>query len=132
MSRNRDDESVGYKKPPKDTQFKPGQSGNPSGRPKMRVTTAELAQRQLRRQLNVNLCGQPKKISTLEAILMRHTNKALAGDLKSTTLLMDLCKSSEGDANNRLPELLNEFRTINMQHSDGAGKTRRKPQEERS
>ena len=25
---------VGYGKPPKDTRFKPGQSGNPSGRPK--------------------------------------------------------------------------------------------------
>jgi hypothetical protein len=28
------DFEVGYKKPPKDTQFKPGQSGNPRGRPK--------------------------------------------------------------------------------------------------
>ena len=29
-----DEYDVGYKKPPKRTQFKPGQSGNPRGRPK--------------------------------------------------------------------------------------------------
>jgi Family of unknown function (DUF5681) len=28
------DNKVGYGKPPKRTQFKPGQSGNPSGRPR--------------------------------------------------------------------------------------------------
>ncbi|MBV1901270.1 MAG: hypothetical protein KUG56_06315, partial [Kordiimonadaceae bacterium] len=28
------DYSIGYKKPPKANQFKPGQSGNPKGRPK--------------------------------------------------------------------------------------------------
>ena len=27
------DYEVGYKKPPKHTQFQPGQSGNPAGRP---------------------------------------------------------------------------------------------------
>ena len=30
----KDNYDVGYKKPPKNTQFKPGQSGNPKGRPK--------------------------------------------------------------------------------------------------
>ena len=34
MSDSKSDYEVGYKKPPKDTQFKPGQSGNPLGRPK--------------------------------------------------------------------------------------------------
>ena len=29
-----DDDPVGYKTPPKNTQFQPGQSGNPKGRPK--------------------------------------------------------------------------------------------------
>jgi Family of unknown function (DUF5681) len=31
---NNSDDKIGYGSPPKRTQFKPGQSGNPSGRPK--------------------------------------------------------------------------------------------------
>ena len=40
MSREEDEhEAVGYKKPPKHSRFKKGQSGNPSGRRKGRSST---------------------------------------------------------------------------------------------
>jgi len=34
-----DDDAVGYKRPPKSKQYKPGQSGNPSGRKKKSRTS---------------------------------------------------------------------------------------------
>ena len=34
MASRDDDDRVGYRRPPKHTRFKPGQSGNPKGRPK--------------------------------------------------------------------------------------------------
>jgi len=47
--------SVGYKKPPKKTQFKPGQSGNPGGfsseRKRLLNESAEMAARIMHRQL---------------------------------------------------------------------------------
>lgn len=33
----KDDDRVGYKRPPKKNQFKKGQSGNPKGRPKRKI-----------------------------------------------------------------------------------------------
>ena len=37
----RDDDKVGYRKPPTKTRFQKGKSGNPSGRPKRKYPPAE-------------------------------------------------------------------------------------------
>lgn len=37
-----DQYEVGYKKPPKNTRFKPGQSGNPNGRPKTQKSNQDI------------------------------------------------------------------------------------------
>jgi hypothetical protein len=34
VTQNEEADAVGYKRPPREHQFRPGQSGNPSGRPK--------------------------------------------------------------------------------------------------
>ena len=43
-------EQVGYGKPPKLTRFKPGQSGNPRGRPRGALNMATVLERTLRRK----------------------------------------------------------------------------------
>jgi hypothetical protein len=113
----KDDDSdypIGYGKPPKHTQFKTGQSGNPNGRPKKGTTANEIALRQLRKKFTINLDGgKTRVVSLLEAILARHSFKAAQGDVRSTTLMLELIKSVESDFGNRLPELTQEFREIN-------------------
>ena len=44
---NDDGESGGYGKPPRDTQFKKGVSGNPSGRPKGQATLPAILRKKL-------------------------------------------------------------------------------------
>jgi hypothetical protein len=52
MDKNdKSDYPVGYKKPPRDTQFKPGQSENRKGRPKRSATFADVLSKQLRKQV---------------------------------------------------------------------------------
>ena len=71
---------VGYGKPPEATRFKPGQSGNPRGRPKKELDIRALLQALTQQEVSVTLNGRKVKISSLEAMLHNNYNKALKAD----------------------------------------------------
>jgi Family of unknown function (DUF5681) len=111
--RDKPDYSVGYKKPPRHAQFKPGESGNRNGRPKKSTTFADVLTKQLRKKVAVTLGGnKTKKIHILEAIAMKHLSKAANGDPKSTEIVLECLKSEGTNQNGNLGELLHQFRSI--------------------
>ncbi len=78
---------VGYGKPPKHTRFKPGQSGNPQGRPpKTRNFKTDLLE-ELSGQITVTEGGKSKTISRQQAMIKRTIEKALKGDLRAIQML---------------------------------------------
>jgi len=83
-------DDVGYCKPPKRKQFKPGQSGNLKGRPKgvRNLSTDVLST--LQSPIKVNKGGRSRNISTQLATLLVLRDKALKGDLKAADHLIDL------------------------------------------
>ena len=78
-----DNYEVGYRKPPKSTQFKKGVSGNPSGRPKRPLDFHRALLRKARAQITISDNGRPVRITKLEGIAMQVTNKALTGNSSS-------------------------------------------------
>ena len=85
-----DDMEVGYKKPPKSTRFKPGQSGNPRGRPKGEPNLSTAIEKELRSVIVVQEGGsRPKRITKTSAIAKRFVNKAVSGDPKAISKLID-------------------------------------------
>lgn len=74
---------VGYKKPPKQTQFKKGQSGNPRGRSKQRPNIQTLLSEELGRQLSFNENGRIARDSKLRLMVKQAINKAVAGDFRA-------------------------------------------------
>ena len=82
-----EDYKVGFGRPPKDTQFKPGQSGNPRGRPKGSRNSGSFLQQELSTTIKVNEGGKTRALTKLEAIYLRAINGALAGNAKSYDLL---------------------------------------------
>lgn len=107
---------VGYKKPPRHTRFKPGQSGNPNGRPRKKATLAESIERELNTRITVNEGGKQRRITKLDAIAKQQTNKAVNGDLKAAALLMKAIEPRESDPKDNLSPLVDAMRAIHAKH----------------
>jgi Family of unknown function (DUF5681) len=83
---------VGYGKPPKHTQFKSGQSGNPKGRPKgSRNFKTELLEK-LQSPVKITQNGRVKRVSTQRAGLEVLTAKAIHGDQRALEQLIRLAE----------------------------------------
>ena len=81
---------VGPGKPPKHSQFKPGQSGNPKGRPKGSQNIATLVSKELNRKIAVTENGKQKKIALAEAIARRLVTDSAKGNVRSLELIIKL------------------------------------------
>lgn len=84
------DYEVGYGKPPAAHRFQKGQSGNPKGRPKGSLDYRTSVQQALSARVTVTEGGKRKKVSSLQATLMRLSEKALRGDIKAIVKVLDL------------------------------------------
>jgi Family of unknown function (DUF5681) len=91
---------TGYGRPPKQHQFKPGQSGNASGRPKGQKNTETLLREILDRKIEVRNGSTARKISVREAILTRFAESALKGDTKSAAFLLQRYDGTEAGQEN--------------------------------
>ncbi len=67
-----EEEKVGYKSPPKASQFKKGQSGNPKGRPKHPKTFAEALNKELGETVTITENGKKRKVKMLEVIAKKY------------------------------------------------------------
>jgi hypothetical protein len=77
------DYEVGYRKPPKHSRFKPGQSANPAGRKKGVANFRTDLENTLRLPVQLSEAGKTRRVSTQAAALSRLKQKALAGDARA-------------------------------------------------
>jgi hypothetical protein len=83
------DEDVGYGKPPRAYQFKLGQSGNNTGRPKGVKNEETILREVLQHKVRINENGKVRKITLFEAILRRVAEDSLRGNIKSIGFLLN-------------------------------------------
>ena len=85
-----EDSEVGYRRPPKSSQFKKGTSGNPSGRPKRPSDFDSELMRELNARIVINENGKRKVIKKSEASAKQLVNKAVSGNFREQRLLASL------------------------------------------
>jgi len=81
---------VGYGRPPKATQFKPGRSGNPRGRPKGSRNLATDLSAELGELITVREDGRSRRISKQRALIKSLMARALQGDVRATAAVLAL------------------------------------------
>jgi Family of unknown function (DUF5681) len=92
------DGEVGYGKPPRHTQFEPGRSGNPHGRPRGAKNLKTLLNKALNELVIVTESGGRRKISKREAIVTQLVNGSAKGDFKAIQILLGMLRDIEGHA----------------------------------
>jgi hypothetical protein len=90
--------AIGYQKPPANRQFKPGVSGNPSGRPKRGPTfTADLLN-ELNELTLIKDGDHEFEVTKQRALARNLVTSALSGDPRALQLLISLCRDSDATA----------------------------------
>jgi hypothetical protein len=97
------DYDVGYGKPPKKSQFKKGQSGNPNGRPKGSKNAASLFNEIFDQQVTVVKNGKPTKVPIMQAMLMKLAAMAMGGDMKAMAKVLELYHAAQSAVNDNQP-----------------------------
>lgn len=114
-SENPEEYEVGYKKPPKDSQFKAGNSGNRKGRPKDGKNTYVMLTEVLEQKISIKENGRDLRISKKLAMIMQLVNKAVKGDVKAINSLLPhmlMADAKEEDKNKILASISQDDREI--------------------
>ena len=93
---------VGYKKPPRKNQFKPGQSGNPKGRPKLVKSFSDDLKEESEELLTITENGKKIRTTKQRIFIKKVYNAALSGDKTAMKELVKLLGS--------LPEKVKEIK----------------------
>jgi hypothetical protein len=88
MSEPSETEAIGHKRPPSKTQFKPGKSGNPCGRPKRRLDMSSALNKAFNDKVVVT--GLGKTLTGMEAFVQSIVDRVLQGESKAIPELLRL------------------------------------------
>lgn len=72
------------------SRFKPGQSGNPRGRPPGVKSLSDIVRKIVGQKVTITENGRTRRVPRLEAILLRAAGEASRGDARALRLLLQL------------------------------------------
>ena len=98
MTENEKADTVGYKRPPREHQFRPGQSGNPSGRPKGARNFKSELREELSELVTVRDGDREIEVSKQRALIKSMVAAAIDGNQRAAALVLAMCVRMLADA----------------------------------
>lgn len=118
------DYNVGYRVPPQKGKFKPGQSGNPKGRPRKLLSFAEHLDAVMLERTAVTLNGKTRQVTFDELTALKLRAMAIAGNLRAIEMVKNRHANSALELSAALTVLTAEEEGIlasYYERSSGAG-----------
>lgn len=108
--------NTGYKRPPKEHQFKKGQSGNPKGRPKMSTIKGEdnldaLVLKEAKRTVTAREGDEVKEFTALEAVLRALYATAIKGNAYAQKYIVERSGRAERERTQQIQQSI-DFWTL--------------------
>lgn len=98
-------ERTGYKKPPVASQWRKGQSGNPSGRKRGSLNLRTDLIAELEEVIQINEGGSSRRITKQRALLKSLAARGIQGDARAANLILSLIsRLLEPDEQHAIPE----------------------------
>lgn len=97
MKKITSDSSVGYGRPPTQYQFRPGQSGNPSGRPKNARSLRFDLLEELGKLITFTDGDENVEVTKQLAIIKTLVRKAVAGDARAIATVLTLSAATSAE-----------------------------------
>ena len=98
MSEEYEADAVGYKRPPREHQFRSGQSGNPSGRPKGARNFRSELREELSEVITVHDGDREIQISKQRALIKSVVAAAIEGNQRAAASVLAICVRMLADA----------------------------------
>ena len=84
-----DNERVGPGRPPKHSQWRKGQSGNPAGRPRGRINMKAVLEEELLELITLTTPQGKREVTKLQAVVRRLIHEALSGKVYAIQDVLD-------------------------------------------
>ncbi len=86
--------AIGYRRPPRHSQFQPGHSGNPSGRAKRSRNLSTILKAVLEEPITIREGERTRRVPRMEALVRTLYSQAVKGDPKAVSAITILMRAS--------------------------------------